>query len=416
MGVAPILEWGDGDPSKCQFAGTSVDLRLGTHFRVPRDLGVGVIDPVGREGRSGEEGDDLFPLVRCRYGHPFVLHPGRFALAYTLEYVRMPDGLMAYVVGRSSWGRLGLIIATATMVNPSFHGVITLELANVGTVPITLYPAMRIAQLVVHPADGLSLPSEEAVPSVPPSGMSGEGAEERKRPGSKYFGQLPGNKQLLFKDRDIPWVAPPQARHIIGVVGPTGSGKSYVTNLLVERGYRRYSLASPVRRLARLRGINDSEVSVLQDLGDELRQRHGEDFLAREVLRAVRRAQEPADRLVISGFKHPAELALFQRDSRFRAIGIAAELDDCLRFRAKEMGIDPNVDKGAWEHMSTEFKPAWQRDFDDPAQPACGQSVRRCMAKLPPEWLIANGTGGSLSKLREEVEALVQKMERGGLQ
>lgn len=72
----------------------------------------------------------------------------------TLEYISLPTKLSAYVLGRSSWGRLGLIIATATTVSPDFKGCITLELINLGEVPILLYPGVRIAQLVIHTVEG----------------------------------------------------------------------------------------------------------------------------------------------------------------------------------------------------------------------------------------------------------------------
>ena len=71
-------------------------------------------------------------------------------LASTLEYIVFSDKVMAYVEGRSSWGRMGLIIATATVVSPGYKGIITLEISSLGDVPIALYPGMRIAQLVLH--------------------------------------------------------------------------------------------------------------------------------------------------------------------------------------------------------------------------------------------------------------------------
>src|SRR5208282_5817450 len=81
----------------------------------------------------------------------FTLHPGDFALAVSLEYVAVPPDFMAFVEGKSSLGRAGLIVATATQVAPGFKGSIVLELFNSGTVPLLLRPGMPIAQLVfVH--------------------------------------------------------------------------------------------------------------------------------------------------------------------------------------------------------------------------------------------------------------------------
>lgn len=79
-----------------------------------------------------------------------MLHPQQFVLGSSLEHVSLPWDMLAYVIGRSSWGRLGLIIATATVVNPGYSGAITLEFTNVGEVPIPLYPGSRICQLVLH--------------------------------------------------------------------------------------------------------------------------------------------------------------------------------------------------------------------------------------------------------------------------
>jgi dCTP deaminase len=83
-----------------------------------------------------------------------VLHPGRFVLGTTLEWIRMPNRLAGSIVGKSSLGRHGLIIETAPVVHPGFSGCLTLELANVGEIPIALRPGMEIAQLQLENASG----------------------------------------------------------------------------------------------------------------------------------------------------------------------------------------------------------------------------------------------------------------------
>jgi dCTP deaminase len=83
-------------------------------------------------------------------GDAVTIHPHQFILGVTLEYIRLPSDLMAYVVGRSSFGRLGLIIATAIGVHPHFFGALTLELRNLGEAPVRLYPGQTIAQLFFH--------------------------------------------------------------------------------------------------------------------------------------------------------------------------------------------------------------------------------------------------------------------------
>lgn len=84
------------------------------------------------------------------FGSEFVLHPSHFVLATTLEWVRLPPCLGAYVIGRSSLARMGLIIETAAGVHPSYSGVITLELTNVGEIPLRILPGQAICQLFLH--------------------------------------------------------------------------------------------------------------------------------------------------------------------------------------------------------------------------------------------------------------------------
>lgn len=141
----------------------SIDLRLGTDFLQVSRHSQGVIDPFGDDdgirGRhpassqqSAYETRTVVPL-----GEKFVLHPGHFVLGATLEFLALPKSLVGQVLSRSSWGRLGLIVATAVTVQPGFRGVLTLELANMGDVPMVLRPGLRIAQLCLWQADGQTL-------------------------------------------------------------------------------------------------------------------------------------------------------------------------------------------------------------------------------------------------------------------
>lgn len=121
-----------------------VDVRLSPNFIVFRHSATSAFDPVGRtqDPRTMQES------VGKSWGEPFVLHPGELVLASTLEYVVLPLDLAAQVVTRSSYGRLGLITATAVQVQPGSHGCITLELVNHSETPIALVPGSRVAQLV----------------------------------------------------------------------------------------------------------------------------------------------------------------------------------------------------------------------------------------------------------------------------
>ena len=95
----------------------------------------------------------MYAEVFVPFGKQFVLHPDQFVLGSTLEYLGLPSDMQGSVEGRSSWGRLGLIIATATGVNPGYRGVVTLELRNIGEVPIQLWPGWGIAQIFFQMVD-----------------------------------------------------------------------------------------------------------------------------------------------------------------------------------------------------------------------------------------------------------------------
>jgi dCTP deaminase len=141
--IAPLL-----DPA--QVGAAAVDLRLGTEFLLLKRTRRSGIDPAVR---SQADLDELQERVVVPFGEKLWLHPRHFILAATLEYLALPRDLCANVVGRSSWGRLGLIVATAVFVHPGFHGCLTLELVNEGDSPIALRPGSRIAQLSLHRLD-----------------------------------------------------------------------------------------------------------------------------------------------------------------------------------------------------------------------------------------------------------------------
>ena len=120
---------------------SSIDLRLGDSFRVFHNHRVTAIDLRDVPTNLTEE-------VTIGPDEPFVIHPGEFCLGRTLEWVELPDDVVARVEGKSSVGRLGLIVhATAGFVDPGWKGTLTLELNNLTRVPIKLYPGLPIAQL-----------------------------------------------------------------------------------------------------------------------------------------------------------------------------------------------------------------------------------------------------------------------------
>jgi dCTP deaminase len=131
--IEPLLE-GAIQPS-------SVDLRVDRYFRVFRNDTTPYIDPKRPQ-------EDLTELVEVPDGGSFILHPGEFVLGSTLERVRLPGDVVARLEGKSSLGRLGLLIhSTAGFVDAGWDGHLTLELSNVANLPIAIYPEMRIGQI-----------------------------------------------------------------------------------------------------------------------------------------------------------------------------------------------------------------------------------------------------------------------------
>lgn len=151
-----------------QIGDASIDLRLGNVAVTARTRATSHVNPservVARDGDHDLERAKRQKLERheVRFHDPVLIHPGQLTLVSTLEWVQLPSDLVGQVTARSSWAREGLNIATATLINPGYRGIITLELANHGPIPIKLFPGMRIAQIVFHDLPG----NTEAKPTV----------------------------------------------------------------------------------------------------------------------------------------------------------------------------------------------------------------------------------------------------------
>ncbi|MDE3087583.1 MAG: dCTP deaminase [Acidobacteriota bacterium] len=154
---------------------SSVDLHVDRFFRLFRNHSMRVID-------VREDLEDLTELVEVPEGEALILHPGEFVLGSTQERVALPDDLVARLEGKSSLGRLGLLIhSTAGFVDAGWDGHLTLELSNVANLPITVYPGMQLGQLSV-----LRLTS----PAENPYGSAGLGSKDQGQRGptpSRYF-------------------------------------------------------------------------------------------------------------------------------------------------------------------------------------------------------------------------------------
>lgn len=144
--ISPLLDE-DGQVKTGQ---ASVDLRLGFDFCLVTASSFGSISEFSERGVQPQSFAKLYRRKYVPFGSSIVIHPHQFMLAHTLEYIRLPTDLLAYVVGRSTWGRLGLIVATAIGIHPGFAGSLTFELRNLGETPLTLYPGQTISQLFFH--------------------------------------------------------------------------------------------------------------------------------------------------------------------------------------------------------------------------------------------------------------------------
>ena len=135
-----------------QIHASSMDLRLGKFFKVYNHQEISILDPKKMSGET------LTTSYERDKNTPFIVHPGDFVLGVTAEKITLPDDIVARVEGRSSLGRLGIVVhSTAGFVDAGFSGTITLEISNLNTVPVALYPDMRVCQLafetMTSPAD-----------------------------------------------------------------------------------------------------------------------------------------------------------------------------------------------------------------------------------------------------------------------
>ena len=159
----------------------SVDLRLGRTFLEFQHANIPCIHP-----ESEQEVEEYVEETVVDEDGEFILHPGDFVLGTTHERVEIPDDLIAHVEGRSSLGRLAIVVhATAGLCDPGYQGQITLELSNLGTAPVALTPGMRISQLTF---------TELKTPADRPYGS------ER---GSKYQGQTGPQASKIQGDREF---------------------------------------------------------------------------------------------------------------------------------------------------------------------------------------------------------------------
>lgn len=169
------------DPER-QIQPSSVDLRIGSEFKGFRIIRKPCIDP-----KDKSDIESYMESFHITEKEPFIIHPGEFALATTFEKVKLPDDLVARVEGRSSMGRLGITMhVTAGYIDPGFCGKITLEISNIGKMPVALYPGQRVCQIVF---ETMTSPAEKPY-----------GHPDRD---SKYMGQTRPETSRIKHDYEI---------------------------------------------------------------------------------------------------------------------------------------------------------------------------------------------------------------------
>lgn len=166
---------------KAQLGSCSLDLRLGSTFRLFNHSKMAYLDPLDKS----KNGKNATKEVMVKKGDSFIIQPGEFVLATTIEHVQLADDLLGRLEGRSSLGRLGIIVhSTAAVFDPGWRGKVVMELGNLGRMPVALYPGMRVCSLTFE-----EVSSKVEVPYW-------------KKKGAKYVNQKGPEPSKLFKEKE----------------------------------------------------------------------------------------------------------------------------------------------------------------------------------------------------------------------
>lgn len=166
---------------KTQLGSCSLDLRLGNNFRVFEHSKIPFIDPTKKDYSN-----EITQEIKVKKGDPFIVQPGDFVLAVTLERITLPSNLLGRLEGRSSLGRLGIVVhSTASVFDPGWDGQAVLELGNLGRIPVSLHPGMRICAMTFE-----ELSSDSEVPYV-------------KKKDAKYKFQKGPQESRFNQDKEI---------------------------------------------------------------------------------------------------------------------------------------------------------------------------------------------------------------------
>jgi dCTP deaminase len=305
--VTPLLE-------QDQIQADSIDLRLGNTFLVTRRTTFPVIDVTADEDEFKERLEQYQRRIYVPIGKPFYIQAGQFILASSLEFISMPRDLAGSLMGRTSWGRLGISVPTTSKVAPGFKGCLTIEIKNLGEAPVPLYPGVRIAQLIVQTL------SREAV----------------------YRGRydIPTSTEFsrIYEDAEMEFLREFRPPLVIGVTGLSKSGRSRVVNYLREHGFHDQSLVALRREEMRRSGraiIEEDEREFIL----ELRRGKGNDVLARLLLERLKTVT--LDKIVVEGIERLEEVRLLENRTKFFLIGIDAPFQNRLKWWGEDYAEEP---------------------------------------------------------------------------
>jgi dCTP deaminase len=339
--VKPLLN------PRLQISGSTIDLRLGTKFVVTKRTTLSAINPFGRNARDVMA--KHHEIHHVTQGYPFVLHPGQFVLASTLEYLRFPSYLTGLVTGRSSLGRLGVLFVTGPLIAPGYCGTLTLPLENIGTLPIELYPGTRIVQLIIHKLDS----SVETVPT-------------------KYEFSIGPEASKLYEDEDLPSLLLNRQQLIVGLTGTIGVGKSTVGDYLWRIWqFTPYSLGHEVANEALRKTGKTVRSSLTQDEMQKVannRRRLDSGYFAQRILQRIKE-ETRSQLVVVNGIMNPSEIEVFCQHPRFFLFAVTASPD--VRFeRMQSLG----------EVMTREQFDAMDATSLGEGQPSYGLQLAKCLA------------------------------------
>lgn len=328
-----------------QIGSNGIDLKLGCELLVPRS-GRTTYLSIQPEEATRAALEAAHERVHLRIGEEFILHEHQFVMATTLEYVQLPPTLAGYVMGRSSWERVGLHVRPAR-IPPGYTGCIQLQLVSHKDVPIELITGARICQMLLFPVSS-PLPDERSDEVV----------------AHPTFSAIVDDDELTALRRGRPHVA-------VGIVSTLMAGEVDVADYLHEQhGFGRLSLATQVYEETRRRGLA-ATIPNLQDVGNSLREAYGPAVLVERLRSAIQWQIQEAN-LVITAIKNPAEVQALQRllpDFRLLALDGPQNLRYARACIGDQLGVQASQET---------FALVDSRDRGV-GEPAWGQQVEACM-------------------------------------